>query len=96
MEELVNISNYCDAILIKYGQMISKCSALYIKEDDIIEFRMQYHLERNRDYKTYQYHIESINFMITDIEVLVNKEVIDIINTEINKRLNLIRVSYEV
>lgn len=96
MEELVNISNYCDAMLVKHGQMITKCSAVYIKEDDVIEFRMQYHMDHNKNYKTYQYQIPSLNFIITDVAVLVNKEAIDMINKEIESRLNLIKVKYEV
>ena len=95
MEELVNISNYCDAMLVKHGQMITKCSAVYIKEDDVIEFRIQYHLDHNKNYKTYQYQIESLNFIITDVEVLVNKSAIDMINNELEKRLNLISVKYD-
>jgi len=96
MDELVNISNYCNAILVKHGQMITKCNAVYIKEDDVIEFRVQYHMDHNKNYKTWQYQIESLNFLITDTEVLVNKEAIDIINKELESRLNLIKVKYEV
>jgi hypothetical protein len=96
VEDLINISNYCDAMLVKHGQMITKCSALYIKEDDVIEFRMQYHTDHNKNNKTYQYQIDSVNFMITDVEVLVNKETIDKINHEISNRLNLMKIKYEV
>jgi hypothetical protein len=96
MEELINISNYCDTVLIKYGQSITKCNAVYIKEDDIIQFSIQYHLDRERNHKTFQYCIPSLNFLITDIEVLVNKSAIDTINNEIENRLNLIKVKYEV
>ena len=96
MDELINISNYCSAILIKYGQSITKCNAIYISEDDVIQFNMQYHLDHNKNHKTYQYQIPNFNFLITDTEVLVNKSAIDLINIEIENRLNLIKVKYEV
>jgi hypothetical protein len=94
MEELVNISNYCNAILIKYGQFVTKCGAIYIKEDNVIEFHIQYHLDHNKNYKTFQYLIPDFNFLITDTEVMVNKDSIDVINKEIEKRLNLIQIKY--
>jgi len=96
MDDLINISNYCDAMLVKYGQSITKCNAIYISEEDIIQFNMQYHLDKERNHKTYQYQIENYNFLITDTEVLVNKSAIDVINIEIENRLNLIKVKYEV
>lgn len=96
MEELINISNYCDAMLVKYGQNITRCNAVYIKEDDVIQFNMQYHLDINKNHKTYQYQIANFNFLITDTEVLVNKSAIDRINNEIENRLNLITVKYEM
>ena len=96
MEDLINISNYCNAILVKHGQCITKCNALYISEDDVIEFRMQYHLDSEKNHKYFQYRIPNFNFLITDTEVLVNKETIEAINSEIDKRINLIKVKYEV
>ena len=96
MEDLINISNYCNSILVKHGQCITKCNAVYISDDDVIEFRMQYHLDNEKNHKSFQYRIPNFNFIITDVEVLVNKDTIDMLNIEIDKRVNLIKVKYEV
>lgn len=87
MDDLINISNYCDSMLVKYGEKMTHCNAIYLKEDDVIEFRVKYHTE-SRISKTFQYHIENFNFLITDTQVLVNKAAIDAINMEIEKRIN--------
>lgn len=96
MEELINISNYCNAILVKHGQSITKCNAIYIAEDDVIEFRIQYHIDHEKNNKSFQYRIPSLNFVMTEVEVLVNKDTIDTINQEVEKRINLVKVKYEV
>ena len=96
MEDLINISNYCDAMLVKYGQSITKCNAVYIKDEDIIMFNMQYHIDSNKNHKTYQYSIPNFDFLITDTEVLVNRSAIDKINIEIEKRINQIELKYNV
>lgn len=96
MEELINISDYCNAILIKHGQSITKCNAIYIAEDDVIEFRIQYHLDQEKNHKSFQYRIPNFNFVMTEVEVLVNKDTIDTINQEVEKRINLVKVKYEV
>ena len=83
MEDLINIAIYCNSILVRYGQLISLCKAVYIKEDDALEFSMVYDKK-----KTFQYYIHNFNFTITDTEVLVNRSVINTLNTEIDKRLN--------
>jgi len=83
MEDLINISSFCNSILVKYGQVVIQCNAIYIKEDDILEFRIRYSGD-----KTFQYHIQNFNFTITDTEVLVNRQAIDSINKELDKRLN--------
>lgn len=90
MDDLINISNYCDSMLVKYGERLSHCNAIYLKEDDVIEFRMKYHTE-SKISKSFQYQIESFNFLITDTEVLVNKASIDAINMEIEKRINNVK-----
>lgn len=87
MDDLVNIANYCNSMLVKYGEKLTHCNAIHIKEDDVIEFRIKYYNE-SKIPKTFQYHIENFNFMITDTEVLVNKITIDNINKELEKRIN--------
>jgi hypothetical protein len=94
MEELINISNFCNSLLVKHGQNIIHCSAMYIKSDDIIEFKMKYHNGNKKNIITYQYDIPNFNFLITDTDVLVNKSAIDTINIEIEKRINIIEMKY--
>lgn len=94
MEELVNISDFCNTLLIRYGQNIIQCNAVHIKEDDAIEFRIKYHTNENKSVKSFQYMIQNFNFVITDIEVLVNKSVIDNINMEVAARINQISLRY--
>jgi hypothetical protein len=96
MDELVNISNYCNALLIIYGQQMTQCIATYIRDDDVIEFRIKYHVDRNRNIRTFQYIIQNFNFAITDSEVLVNRSVIDSINKEIDNRINQKTMKYAI
>lgn len=88
MEELINIASFCNNILVKYGQIVRDCSSIYIKEDDSIEFRMNYRYQNDESNKTFQFIIQNYNFTITDTEVLVNKSVINSINKEIEARLD--------
>lgn len=86
MDELINIANYCNSMLVKYGEKLTHCNAIHIKDEDVIEFRIKYYAA-GKVLKTFQYHIENFNFVITDTEVLVNRVTIDSINTEIEKRI---------
>jgi len=86
MEELVSIATYVNSLKIKHGETLHECNATYVKQDDIIEFKMRYWDNDRLDY--YMFVIPSYNFMITDVDVLVNKNTIDSINEEVNKRVN--------
>ena len=94
MEELINISNFCNTILVKHGQNVVHCSAMYIKNDDVICFSMKYHNGNKHNMITYQYDIPNFNFLITETDVLVNKSSIDVINNEIEKRINIVEMKY--
>lgn len=94
MEDLINISSFCNSLLVKHGENIVHCSAIYIKHDDVIEFKIKYHKDNNKSILTYQYDIPNFNFLITDTDVLVNKSAIDFINVEIEKRINIIELKY--
>ena len=94
MEELINISNFCNTVMIKHGQNITNCSAMYIKDDDVIEFTMKYHNGSKKNIQIYQYQIPNFNFLITETDVLVNKSSIDVINNEIEKRINIVEMKY--
>jgi hypothetical protein len=96
MDELINIAKYCDFIKIKYGQNIILCNAIYQKDIDSIIFTIKYRLDRNNKDEIFQYQIENFNFAITDMEVLVNKSIIDYLNNEIFNRLDRIVINYEV
>jgi Zn-finger domain-containing protein len=86
-QELINIGIFCNNVLIKHGENVSHCNAIYIKEDNVIEFRLRYRISKKETYNTYQYIIENYNFIITDTEVKVNKSTIDLINNGIEERL---------
>ena len=86
--ELIDIAAYCNSILVKYGENVSHCKAVYIKSDNVIEFLIRYRLDKKPNYHTFQYVIENFNFIITDTDVKVNKATIDAINIEIETRLN--------
>lgn len=94
-EELINIANYCNSLLVKHGQVVTHCNAVYIKEDDVIELRLRYKFNKNDSYNTFQYVIQSFNFLITDTEVLVNRDTVEIINHQIERRLNPIQVQHD-
>jgi hypothetical protein len=83
-------------MLVKYGQSMTQCGAVYLKEDDTIEFRMKYRTRNTTSQRTFQFIIENFNFIITDTEVLVNKYTVDRINEEIEMRINSISVRNEV
>jgi hypothetical protein len=85
MDELINIANYCNSVLIKYGQVIRMCNAIYIKDDDVIQINIRYRNRGDDMFQTYQYQIENFDFLITDTEVMVNRSAINNINTEIEK-----------
>lgn len=87
MDELINIANYCSSMLVKHGEKITFFNAVYHKADDLIEFQVKYY-NNNKSIKMFQYQLESFNFIITDTEVLVNRDSIDRLNMEIEKRIN--------
>jgi len=88
MDELINIANYCNNILVKYGENIIHCNAIYIKEDNIIEFRIKYKFSKRESIHTFQYAIENFNFTMTDTEVLVNKSTITVLNNLIEEKIS--------
>ena len=83
MEELINITNYCDTVLVKYGNYIDECKATFFEKEDVLEFRVRY--KKGLDIPFFQYQIANFNFSITDTEVLVNKSTINAINEYIYK-----------
>lgn len=85
MEELVNIGNFCSGLKIKYGKKIKDCDAVYLEKEDIIEFSIRYWIGENLDY--FIYVIQNCNFIITDVDVFMNKFSADTINNEVNNRL---------
>lgn len=87
MEELINIADYCNTILVIHGQVIEKCTAVLIKEEDVLEFKIKYRFGKNDASHTYQFFIEHFNFLITETEVLVNRNAIESINLELEKKL---------
>ena len=83
MEELINIINYCDTVLVKFGNYIDECKVTFLEKEDVLEFRVKY--KNGLDIPFFYYHIANFNFSITDTEVLVNKSTINIINEYIYK-----------
>lgn len=81
-------------ILVRHGETITECKTIYINDDDCLEFRIKYKSEGK--YNTWQYGIENYNFIITDSEVKVNREIINIINDEISKRINKTTIKFKI
>lgn len=94
MDELINISDYCSTLLIKYGNELHSCNAVYNKEENCIEFRIIYNYIDVHRFDSWQYSIQDFNFMLTKTHVLVNSDTIDMINDEVEKRLNVKTVVY--
>jgi len=88
-QQLINIAVYCDSMMVKYGKILKTCKALYSDENKNIEFYIIYDYISVTNYKHFKYIINECNFMITDTEVLVNRDTINIINQEVDKRLNI-------
>ena len=87
MEELINISDCCELILIRYGKYISSCKAIYMQDDDVLHFTMEYTLPGYDTKKIFQYVIHNYDFLFTETEVQVNRSTINIISAEIEKRI---------
>ena len=88
MDELVNIANYCNSILVKHGQIVKQCNAIYIPKDDIILVNIKYRLLGYESYSTFQFEIQNYDFLITDTDVQVNRSAINNLNIEIGKFVN--------
>ena len=88
-EQLINIATYCNSMMVKYGKSLKTCKALYSNEEKNIEFYVIYEYVSVTNYKHFKYIINECDFMITDTEVLVNRDTINIINQEVDKRLNI-------
>lgn len=91
MEELINIGNYVNTIMIKYGEHIDTFTAIYLDREDILECKVHFkkpYFQRD-DYFTFQ--ICSFNFTMSDTEILVNKFSIDELNKFIEKYINNIK-----
>lgn len=88
MDELVNIANYCSSVLVRYGQIVKHCNAVYIQGEDVIQVNVRYRVPGDDVLHVFQYQIQSNDFLITDTEVQVNKSAINNINAEIEKYVN--------
>ena len=88
-EQLINIATYCDSMMVKYGKLLKACKALYSDEDKNIEFYIIYEYVSDTKHEHFKYIINECDFMITDTEVLVNRDTINIINREVDKRLSI-------
>ena len=80
MEDLIDIGNFCNTVLIKYGNYVNECSAIYLDKEDSIECRIKFKYPYDGKATYFQYMIANFNFIITDTEILVNKSSIDSIN----------------
>lgn len=85
MEELIDISNYCSNVKMRYGNKVLDCTASYIEEDDVIEFTVRYKIGEFTDF--FKYSVPSHNFMVTDLRILINSNTASIINAEVEKRI---------
>lgn len=95
MEDLIDIGNYSNTVLIKYGNYIDECSAIYMDKDDSIEFRIKFKYPFDGRSKYFQYIIANYNFIITDTEILVNKSSIDAINHYISDYTESMKIDQE-
>ena len=96
MEELIDIANYTNTVVIKYGSYINSFTVTYLDKDDVLDCKIQfkYPYEGRTDFLTYQ--ICSFNFTMSDTNVLVNKYSIDDLNSMIEKYINLIKENVTV
>ena len=85
MEELVNIVNYCNTVLVRYGKIVKHCTATYIPEEDVINVNIRYRLNGNESLKTFIYQIQNFDFLMTDVDIQVNRSAINNINAELEK-----------
>lgn len=88
MEDLIDITNYCDTVLVKYGEHVDECNAIFLEKENILECRIKYRSVNNERSRFFQYQIANFNFLMTDTEVLVNRSSIEFINDEINRTIN--------
>jgi len=86
-QELIDMASYCNNILIKYGENVSHCKAIYLRDDNVIEFQIRYRANKNETYHKYQYIIENFNYIMTDTDIKVNRTTVNDINNEIEKRI---------
>jgi hypothetical protein len=93
-EDLINISTFCNFISIKFGQKISSVGTMLNQEDESLTFWINYTDSENR-VKNFIYNILSHNFIMTDKEFLVNKDTIDTIKYEIEKRLMYVHKTFK-
>ena len=88
MDELVNIVNYCNTVLVRYGKIVKHCTATYIPEEDVINVNIRYRLNGSDSMKTFLYQIQNFDFLMTDIDIQVNRSAINNINAELEKFIN--------
>lgn len=87
-DDLLNIKTFQDFIVIKYYKKLID-TGLMLNDSESLIFWIRYK-DRDGEIQLFQYNILGHNFIMTDSQFLVNKETIEVISSEIEKRLSFV------